>query len=85
MRMSKRLGTLAATAALIAVGLVALAQPAQAYWVWRGGVRVWVPGVRVVVAPPVVYARPPVVVAPPPRVWVPAHWRGGYYIAGHWA
>jgi hypothetical protein len=43
MRMSKRLGTLVAIAGVVAVGLFALPHPAQAYWVWRGGVQVWVP------------------------------------------
>jgi hypothetical protein len=86
MSTSKWLGTLAATAAVIAVGVAALPGQAQAYWIWRGGVRVWVPGAAVVVAPPVVYARPPaVVVAPPQRVWVPEHWRNGYLVPGHCA
>ncbi len=97
MRLSKRLGGVVAAAALIAVGVAALPSRAEAYWAWRGGVRVWIapPAVvyappppvyyaprRVYVAPPVVYAPPVVVV--PRRVWIPAHWRGGYWVPGHW-
>jgi hypothetical protein len=101
MRISERLGTLAAAAVLIAIGVAGLPGHAQAWWVWRGGVRVWVPGPAVVVAPPPVvyyapprpvYVAPPIVYAPPPpvyyaprRFWVPAHWRGPYWVPGHWA
>jgi hypothetical protein len=100
MRIGKHLGTLAAMAAVIAVGVAALPAQANAYWAWRGGVRIWIP-VPVVVAPPppVYYAPPPPVYYAPPRVaylpppvvvvprhfWVPAHWRGGYWVPGHWA
>jgi hypothetical protein len=97
MRLNKRLGTLFATAALIATGVAALPSHAEAYWVWRGGVRVWVPAPVVVVPPPPVYYAPrrvyapPVVYAPPPvyyaprRVWIPPHYRGPYYVPGHWS
>jgi hypothetical protein len=98
MRLGKRLGTLAAVAALTAVGIAALPGHAQAYWAWRGGYRVWIPAPVIVAPPPVYYAphpyyaAPPVVYAAPPpvyyaprRVWVPAHWRGGYWVPGHWA
>jgi hypothetical protein len=94
MRMSKRLGTLVAIAGVVAVGLFALPHPAQAYWVWRGGVQVWVPAPVVVAPPPppvyyaprpYYYAPPPAVVVAPRRIWVPAHWRGGYWVPGHWA
>jgi hypothetical protein len=100
MRISRRLGTLAAAVALIMAGVASLPGKAQAYWVWRGGVRVWIPAPvyvappppvyyapprRVYVAPPVVYAAPPPVVVVPRRVWIPAHWRGPYWVPGHWA
>jgi hypothetical protein len=100
MRISKRFGTLVAIAAVIAAGAFAAPRPAQAYWLWRGGVRVWIPAPAVVYAPPppvvyyaprpvygvppVVYAPPPVVVVAPRRIWVPAHWRGGYWAPGYW-
>jgi len=101
MRIRKRLGTLAAAAAALTIGMAALPGQAHAYWVWRGGVRVWIPAPAYVVAPPppvyyapprpyyvappVVYAPPPPVVVVPRRVWVPAHYRGPYYVPGHWA
>ena len=100
MRVSKRFGLAAAAALLIGVGVAALPQRAEAYWIWRGGVRVWIPAPVVALAPPppvyyapprVVYAAPPIVYAPPPpvvvvprRVWVPPHWRGGYWVHGYW-
>jgi hypothetical protein len=97
MKMSKRFGTWAAAAALVAVGVFALPGHAEAWWGWRGGVRVWIPGPIVVarppvvvyapprpvyVAPPVVYAGPPVVYGP--RVWVPGYWRGPVWVQGYW-
>jgi hypothetical protein len=100
MDIRKRLGTLAAAAAVLAVGIAALPGQAQAYWVWRGGYRVWIPAPVVVVppppvyyapprpvyvAPPVVYAAPPPVVVVPRRVWVPGFYRGPYWVPGHWA
>jgi hypothetical protein len=97
MRMSKRLGTLAGGAALVAAGVLALPGQAQAYWAWRGGARIWIPYPVIVAppppvyyaprpyyyAPPVVYAPPAVVVAPR-RIWVPGYWRGGYWAPGYW-
>ncbi len=101
MPINKRLGTLAALVALTAVGIAALPSHAQAWWAWRGGVRVWIPGPAYAyvpppvvyyapprpyyVAPPIIYGAPPPVVVVPQRVWIPAHWRGPYWIPGHWA
>ena len=50
----------------------------------------------VVVGPSAYYAPPPVVYAPPARVYgygygyphrvyIPGHWRYGYWVPGHWA
>jgi hypothetical protein len=89
--MLRKLGIVAATAALAVVGIAALPTKAEAWW--RGG---WCCGVGIgVVVPPVVVA-PPVYAAPPPayyyppqpppgRAWIPAHWEGGYWVPGHWA
>jgi hypothetical protein len=94
MSILKRLGTGAAIAALVAIGVIAIPHNANAWWRGGYGVGVWVP--PVVVAPPV-YAPPPVVYAPPPgyyppayypaprRIWVPPHWEGPYWVRGHWA
>jgi hypothetical protein len=90
----KRLGSLAALAALVGVGIIAMPGQAQAWW--RGG---WCCGVGIglyvppiVVAPPAYYAPPPVYYAPPPAayypqqqgVWIPGHWQGGYWVPAHW-
>jgi hypothetical protein len=97
MRVRKRLGALAAGALLIALGVAVLPGHAQAYWVWRGGVRVWIPAPAVVVAPPPpvvyyappprpVYVAPPVVYAPPPAVVVVPRriWVPAHWRGGYW-
>ena len=88
----KRLAAIGAVAGLAALGVAAM--PGQANAGWRGpgiGICIWVP--PVVVAPAPVYVPPPAYYAPPPvayytpapgPVWVPAHWEGGYWVAGHW-
>ena len=84
----------------VAVPLLTLPTPAQAWWrgggwgggcCWRGGWG-WRGGVVVGIAPPpVYYAPPPVYYAPPGayyaprRYWVPPHWNGPYWVPGHWA
>lgn len=92
MSVLKRLGTVAAVAGLVAVGVAAMPHKAEAWWRGGIGVGIWVP--PVVVAPPPVYVAPPVVYAAPPpsvyysaprRVWVPPHWEGPYWVRGHWA
>jgi hypothetical protein len=100
MRLLKRFGTLAACIGLAAVGVAALPGHAQAWWAWRGGVRVWIPAPGVVVGPPAYYypppppvyygprvvyaAPPPVVYYGPPRVWVAPHWSGPVWVHGYW-
>lgn len=78
---------------LVAVGLVAVAQPALA-WV-RVGIHIGVP-FPVVVAPVAVVVAAPAVYAPPARiyyrpafyhrpVWAPGHFnRWGAWGSGHW-
>ena len=96
--MLKRFATVAAMAGLAVVGIAAAPHKAEAWWRGGYGIGIWVP--PIVVAPPpvyyppppVYYAPPPVAYAPPPayypaprRVWVPPHWNGPYWVAGHWA
>jgi hypothetical protein len=92
MRLNKRLGGLIAGAALVAVGVAALPSHAQAWWGYRGGVRVWfpVPVPHLVVRPPVVYAPPvyaPPVYAPPPVAYVappPVYYAQPRWVPPHW-
>lgn len=92
----KRLASIVAVAGLAALGIAAMPHDAKA-WVRYG---VFVPPVvigpayvpapvpaPVYVAPPVAYAPPPpyAYYAPPRRVWVPPHWRGPYWVPGHWS
>lgn len=89
----KRLGAIGAVAGLAAIGIAAMPGKANAWW--RGGIGIGIYVPPVVVAPAPVYAPPPVYYAPPApayyppppprRVWVPAHWEGGYWVAGHWS
>ena len=85
--MLRKLGIIAATAALAVIGIAAMPSKAEAWW--RGGccgvhIGVFVP--PIVVGPPVYAAPPPVYYEPPPppgRYWVPPHWEGGYWVPGH--
>jgi hypothetical protein len=87
--MMKRFLSKALVIVLVAVGLVAVAQPALA-WV-RVGIHLGLP-FPVVVAPvatvaptPVVYARPRPVSIHDRPVWVPGHYnRWGGWVPGHW-
>jgi hypothetical protein len=54
---------------ILALGSVALASPAHAWW--RGGVVVGVAPPPFYFGPPVYYPPPPVVYAPPPVVYAP--------------
>ncbi|MDE2515262.1 MAG: hypothetical protein KGL12_04475 [Rhodospirillales bacterium] len=95
MRLGKHAGLLGLALAVI-VGTVAMPGQARAWWRggwgWHGGVVI---GAPIFVPPPVVYAPPPpVVYAPPPpviyarprpRIWIPPHWRGPYWVPGHWS
>lgn len=87
----KRLGTVAAVAALAAAGTIAMPHDAKAWWRGGYGFGFWAPPIVAVpppvyVPPPVVYTPPPVAYYPPPaRVWVPPHWEGPYWVRGHWS
>ena len=94
MSVLKRTGGVLALAGLVAIGVAAVPQDARAWC--RGGVGVGVVVPPVVVAPPVyapapVYAAPPYYYGRPPygygprRVWIPPHWRGPYWVPGHWS
>jgi hypothetical protein len=91
MSVIKRFGTVAAVAALAALGVAALPQQANAWWRGGVGVGIWVP--PVVVAPPAYYPPPvayypspaPYYYGPPRRVWIPPHWEGPYRVRGHWS
>jgi hypothetical protein len=81
MRATKLLATVAAAAAMIAVGVAGAPSKAEAYVVYT---RVYAAPV-VVVRPPVVYYAPRPVYVVPQHVWVPAHYDGPYFVPGHWA
>ncbi|HQT77197.1 MAG TPA: hypothetical protein PLD10_09120 [Rhodopila sp.] len=96
MSVLKRIGAMATVAGLAAVGVAAVPHDAKAWW--RGGYGVGVVLPPVVVAPPVyapppIYVAPPVAYVPPPppgyyvprRVWIRPHWRGPYWVPGHWS
>ncbi|HVY17597.1 MAG TPA: hypothetical protein VHB27_20430 [Rhodopila sp.] len=95
MSVLKRIGTVGAVASLALAGMMAMPHQAKAWWHGGWGVGVVLP--PVVIAPPVYAPPPPVVYAPPPvayapapyyaprRVWIPPHWRGGYWVPGHWS
>jgi hypothetical protein len=86
----KSLASIAGIMGLAAVGVTAMPHDAKAWW--RGGFGVGIVLPPVVVAPPV-YVAPPVAYVPPPapyyvaprRVWIPPHWRGPYWVPGHWS
>ncbi len=85
---TKRLASIAAVLGLAIIGVTAMPHDANAWWRRGFGVGVYVP--PVVVAPPFyaqpTYVGPPVAYYPPPRrAWIPPHWRGGYWVPGHWA
>ena len=99
MHAMKRFGAVAAVAGLVAVGVTAMPAKAEAWWRGGGccgiGIGVYLP--PVVIAPPVYYAPPPVYYAPPrvaygapgpyyaSRAWIPGHYRGPYWVRGHWS
>jgi hypothetical protein len=88
----KHIGTAAAVAVLAVVGMTAMPGAAHAWWRGGMGVGIWVPPVVVAPPPPVyvaparIYAPPPVAYYEPPprRFWIPPHWEGPYWVAGHW-
>ena len=80
MRTTKLFATVAAAAAMIAVGVAGAPSKAEAYVIYT---RVYTP--VVVVRPPVVYYAPRTVYVAPQPVWVPAHYEGPYFVPGHWA
>ncbi|HEX2939536.1 MAG TPA: hypothetical protein VHO91_00715 [Rhodopila sp.] len=96
MSVLKRLGAVATIAGLVAIGIAAVPHDAKAWWREGYGIGVVLPPVVVappVYAPPPVYVPPPVAYVPPPppgyyvprRIWIPPHWRGPYWVPGHWS
>ena len=96
MLVMKPLGSMAAVAALAAIGITAAPHDAKAWWRGGWGVAVVVPPVVVappVYAPPRYYPPPAIAYAAPPRayypgprrVWIPPHWQGPYWVRGHWS
>jgi hypothetical protein len=94
----KRFGAIAAVLGLVAIGVTAMPGEADAWWRggWCCGVGIGVVVPPIVVAPAPVYVPPPVYYAPPPAAyyppppppqgrWIPGHYQGGYWVAGHWA
>jgi hypothetical protein len=84
---ARKIAAIGAVLGLATIGVAAVPKPANAWWNGYGygyGYG-WGYVPPVVVAPPSVYYPAPAYYAPAARVWIPAHWRGGYWVPGRWS